>query len=370
MEYGTALELFHHKDIQHAKELSNGIICSYGNCLFQTNAYGAMKIHVEKTHLNIRTFQCEFCDYAAPKQGTLRYHVRRKHEKQYQQNNNNNNNNNVNQDNDNNVTETKSFLKDELLSYGYMNILIVGEMDFSFSLSIGKILKTMKKINYKLTCTSYIKLKQYNETKVNKKVLANIRNLTNKLNASVLNGVDARYLHLNEYLDNDNSYDLIMFNFPRGSTMTGITNDNTNLLLNFFLSAKQKLLSKNSHKNNRRSAIVILLHTCIIDGIVSDQYIEWNMESLLKQSGLHRIAKYKFINEDFPHYQPRSRLGKAFQVDEAYFHVLVDDNSNNDDDLIKKEEFFHEEVTLYDIQYDEFCCTSFNYRYFLFSVVQ
>ena len=25
------------------------------------------------------------------------------------------------------------------------------------------------------------------------------------------------------------------------------------------------------------------------------------MESLLKQSGLHRIAKYKFINEDFPH---------------------------------------------------------------------
>ena len=195
--------------------------------------------------------------------------------------------------------------------------------------------------------------------------------MTNKLNASVLNGVDARYLHLNEYLDNDNSYDLIMFNFPRGSTMTGITNDNTNLLLNFFLSAKQKILSKNSHKNNRRSAIVILLHTCIIDGIVSDQYIEWNMESLLKQSGLHRIAKYKFINEDFPHYQPRSRLGKAFKVDEAYFHVLVDDNSNNDDDPIKKEEFFHEEVvTLYDIQYDEFCCTSFNYRYFLFSVVQ
>jgi len=35
MEYGTALELFHHKDIQHAKELSNGIICSYENCLFQ-----------------------------------------------------------------------------------------------------------------------------------------------------------------------------------------------------------------------------------------------------------------------------------------------------------------------------------------------
>ena len=50
----------------------------------------------------------------------------------------------INQDNDNNVTETKSFLKDELLSYGYMNILIVGEMDFSFVIDWENIEKNEK----------------------------------------------------------------------------------------------------------------------------------------------------------------------------------------------------------------------------------
>ena len=107
--------------------------------------------------------------------------------------------------------------------------------------------------------------------------------------------------------------------------MTGVADENTNLLLNFFISSKQKLMMvKNDEKDHVRvGAIVILLHVCIIDGILSDQYIEWDIDALANRSGLKRVAKYKFVNSDFSHYQPRSVVGKAFHVDEAYFHVLV-----------------------------------------------
>ena len=55
----------------------------YEGCNFETSASGAMKIHVEKDHLRLRLYACKFCDYAAEKEGTLRYHIKRKHEEQY-----------------------------------------------------------------------------------------------------------------------------------------------------------------------------------------------------------------------------------------------------------------------------------------------
>ena len=115
--------------------------------------------------------------------------------------------------------------------------------------------------------------------------------------------------------------------------MTGVTNENANLMLNFFLSAKQKLsLSRpTGNRSDHRSAIVILMHSCIIDGVTSDQYVEWGLDSIVKKSGLRRVGSFPFDNKDFPHYQPRSRLGKAFKVDRAHFHILVPAFGNDAD---------------------------------------
>ena len=47
------------------------------------------------------------------------------------------------------------------------------------------------------------------------------------------------------------------------------------------------------------------------------------LDSIVKKSGLRHVGSFPFDNKDFPHYQPRSRLGKAFKVDKAHFHILV-----------------------------------------------
>ena len=60
-------------------------------------------------------------------------------------------------------------------------------MDFSFSLSLGKFLKKYYADNttFSLTCSSYIELDQFKTTRINKKTSANMRNLSNKIDASV-----------------------------------------------------------------------------------------------------------------------------------------------------------------------------------------
>ena len=323
--FGSALSLHQHKQLRHGNR--KNMKCMYEGCNFETSASGAMKIHVEKDHLRLRLYACKFCDYAAEKEGTLRYHIKRKHEEQYVAENLSKNCTVFRNTQDDDTREKqKSFLRDELKRYNYCNVLTVGEMDFSFSLSLGKFLKSKHSsgTSFSLTCSSYIELDQFRTTRINKKANANMRNLSNKIDATVYTGVDATMLHVDKRLMGK-EYDLIIFNFPRASTMTGVTNENANLMLNFFLSAKQKLcLSRpTGDHSDHRSAIVILMHCCIIDGVPSDQYVEWGLDSIVKKSGLRHVGSFPFDNKDFPHYQPRSRLGKAFKMDKAHFHILV-----------------------------------------------
>ena len=75
-------------------------------------------------------------------------------------------------------------------------------MDFSFSLSLGKFLKSKHSsgTSFSLTCSSYIELDQFRTTRINKKANANMRNLTNKIDATVYTGVDATMLHVDKRL--------------------------------------------------------------------------------------------------------------------------------------------------------------------------
>lgn len=245
--------------------------CTYEGCNFETSASGAMKIHIEKEHLQLRLYACKFCNYAAEKEGTLRYHIKRKHEEQYLAENMKKNCTLIRRNSqyeDTNKTQN-SFLTDELKRYNYCDVLTVGEMDFSFSLSLGKFLKKYYADNttFSLTCSSYIELDQFKTTRINKKTSANMRNLSNKIDASVYTGVDATMLHVDKRFMGK-EYDLIIFNFPRASTMTGVTSENANLMLNFFLSAKQKL-SLNYRSDNHFKCRSIC--NCYIDAFMRNR---------------------------------------------------------------------------------------------------
>ena len=76
--------------------------------------------------------------------------------------------------------------------------------------------------------------------------------------------------------------------------MTGVTNENE-LDVEFLLSAKQKLcLSRSTgDHSDHRSAVVILMHCCIIDGVPSDQYVKWGLDSIVKKSGLRHVGSFR-----------------------------------------------------------------------------
>ena len=282
--------------------------CSFDpTCDFETGAAGAMNIHIESVHTHKRPFRCHECNYAAPKEGTLGNHIRRKHprtlviqempKKDHTQNNFN-------------------AMEDLFVKRLRRNILIIGEMDFSFSLSLTKQLSNSF---FDCMCTSYID--SYDSTKLQKKVSQTVRVLE-KWGASVAHGIDGRCMHeyksiVHRHPVSLSSYDAIVFCFPRQTTFTGPRDENTDLLLNFFRSATSLLSTANPH-----SAVIILLHTYIVNGSESDQYDDWSVGELAESANLTKVMKYRYWKGDFSHYTPRTRTGKPFIPDKAYFYVF------------------------------------------------
>ena len=89
------------------------------------------------------------------------------------------------------------------------------------------------------------------------------------------------------------------------------------MLLNFFRSAASLLSTANPH-----SAAIVLLHTYIVNGIEADQYDDWCVGELAASANLTKVMKYRYWKGDFSHYTPRTRTGKPFVPDKAYFYVF------------------------------------------------
>jgi hypothetical protein len=314
-----------HKEIEHPNRTYK--TCEYDEtCEFHTDAVGAMRIHIEAVHTNQRPFPCPECDYAAPKRASLINHMRRKHnmfnDKASTTRNKTESSQTGNEGSDGEPAANKLFLTPRR-----QNVLLVGEMDFTFSLSLTKQLDASL---VQLTCTSFIDEEGYANTRISKKVRQVVR-ILKKRGATVVHGIDAQKLdsysslasfdeselNASTTLSPSKQYDAIVFCFPRQTTITGPRDENNNLLLKFLKSGLPLL-----NGNNPNAAFILLLHTCVLEGIPSDQYDEWEVGALAQMAGLHRTVKCKYEKKDFHHYEPRSRTGKRFVPDLAYFHVL------------------------------------------------
>eukprot|EP00941_MAST-03F_sp_MAST-3F-sp1_P005176 g5176.t1 len=344
-------------------------------CDFSTAFAGVLKRHIAISHRLSHTFPCPYCKYASSRSGTLQMHIRRKHPEVIQ-----------NENSQVKATKFSSFQRLEELDFKFNlptapsifdfsmlsstdapqffpRFLIVGEMDFSFSMSLSRQSFNESKPlrNGLVLTTSFIEKEDFSSTRLCKIIRKNIR-ILGKRGVIVQHGVDATNLlqtidwnacehEVKKIIQNaevkkdenhrptddidlvvtgtserklemssqvPHKFDRIIFCFPRATTITGSHPDNLVLLRRFFESAKT-LLATNG-------CIALLLHVCVLNGVRDDQYDTWGVDEIVSSSGLIRtnILPCSFDNSslDFPGYQPRARDGRAFHPDEAFFHIL------------------------------------------------
>ena len=390
-----------HIDESHGGQ-QRELVCPH--CDFRSEWAGKMKIHIDAQHSKLRSLRCDYCTYASSQPGTLVVHVRRKHPIEFEEF--------LAQHARDSSTAAPKCAKrarveasrgppatllriweeaaklpkqgsptapalsfDDVLAA--TRSLVVGEMDFSFSMDVSKvnIVNIQRERSHAqplVVCTSFlphsafVNSSQGVSKKLRKRIHQNTRVLT-KRGAIIRFEVDARNIEgtllrdgdacraeeghrgdtaqqvfqssvpallaqLNDTFAQDGGvvaspqrtpsltaqFDRVFFCFPRASLRTGQTEGaadlNAELVDNFFRSAAPLLA--------RNGAIVILLHVSILFGVREDQYVQWGIEEVAKRNGLRRVGVLQYDPKHFGCYQPRARQGRTFKPDEAYFHVF------------------------------------------------
>lgn len=185
-------------------------------------------------------------------------------------------------------------------------ILLVGEANFSFTLSLSQKVKEPK-ILYASCYETFTDLeKKYADAKSNRKKLE-------EGGAQVYHNVDACKLHENtKCWPTLLKFDGIVFNFPHvggGSTEEG--KQKNQLMIHDFLTSAEALLSK-------KGSIFITLRN-------TEFYSSWDIPAIAKQVGLRFLDKISFEPEEFLEYQAvRTNPAKrdAPKIDDAVVYVM------------------------------------------------
>ena len=199
--------------------------------------------------------------------------------------------------------------------------LVVGECDFSFSVSLTSAAKGTA--DFKLTSTAHAAASTAGpgrDTKLGKCIAKNHK-LLEKRGADVRFGVDATAIEETPELLSGagaGGYERILFTFPRASTARGKQTANGELLSGFFASAAP-LLSKADTTDETDGCIVLLLNVCAVDllggedgAVPLDQWEDWGVADIAEAHGLERVAVQAYDPQEFPQYQPRAVNGESF----------------------------------------------------------
>ncbi|KAK2440877.1 ferredoxin-fold anticodon-binding domain protein [Trifolium repens] len=177
-------------------------------------------------------------------------------------------------------------------------ILLVGEGDFSFSLSLAKAFSSATNIVASSLDTYDDVIKKYKFAKSNLDKLK-------KLGACIFHGVDATKLQFDSYLKMKR-FDRIIFNFPHAGFVRKeddllMIKMHKDLVYGFFKNARQMLVANGEiHVNHK----------------MKPPYTHWNTEKLAEQSFLVLIECAKFKKKDYPGYSNKG--GDGNRCDEPF----------------------------------------------------
>lgn len=196
--------------------------------------------------------------------------------------------------------------------FGACKVLTLGEQDYSFSLAVAKTQLTMMSVA-QTTATSYLAAHDPSEPEVHvrddgmrahysRRSLPSMDGALQKnidalcsIGGTCLHSVDATDLPGTLLTQTGDTYNVIIFPFPRASLMRGCCPKNPRLLRNFFRSVNAAAILEPGGKIG-----VILLRT---------QYAEWDMHCLAAESGYYLID-HTPLPPGF--YQGREMSGKIF----------------------------------------------------------
>ncbi|KAH1121373.1 hypothetical protein J1N35_004533 [Gossypium stocksii] len=177
-------------------------------------------------------------------------------------------------------------------------ILLVGEGDFSFSLSLANAFASASNICASSLDSYDILMKKY------KNAIPNLENLE-KLGACLLHEVDATKMKHHTDLAN-RKFDRIIFNFPHAGFYGKEDNPHMiqmhrNLVQGFFRSARGMLRANGEiHVNHKTNAL----------------FSQWNLEKLASGCSLALIQCVDFNIEDYPGYH--NKRGDGSRCDEPF----------------------------------------------------
>jgi len=163
-------------------------------------------------------------------------------------------------------------------------ILLVGEANFSFTLSLSRKVKEPQ-ILYASCFETFTDLEaKYGDAKLNRKKLE-------ENGAHVYHNVDACKLHENtKCWPTLIKFDGIVFNFPHvGGGSTEEAKEKNQTMVRNFLTSAEPLLSK-------KGSIFITLRDSVF-------YKSWNIPQIAKEVGLRFLDKVSFEQEEFLEYQ-------------------------------------------------------------------
>nr|XP_043618842.1 heavy metal-associated isoprenylated plant protein 41-like [Erigeron canadensis] len=189
------------------------------------------------------------------------------------------------------ITETKEVKWLKHYSSDHQ-ILLVGEGDFSFSLSLGLAFGDASNIVATSLDSFDLVMKKYKGAKRNLDILYS-------LGAQLLHGVDAFRMKLHTDLQM-RKFDRIIYNFPHAGFHGNEDNQrmimmHRNLVCGFFKNASGML---------RPEGEVHVAHK------TSHPYQSWNIEELATQNSLRLLECIKFRLEDYPGYNNKRGDGK------------------------------------------------------------
>ncbi|KAG6690059.1 uncharacterized protein LOC122282800 isoform X1 [Carya illinoinensis] len=177
-------------------------------------------------------------------------------------------------------------------------ILLVGEGDFSFSLSLARSFGSASNILASSLDSYDVVIKKYKAAK------SNLENLE-KLGASLLHGVDATRMKYHTDLKM-RKFNRIVFNFPHVGFYGKEDNEelikmHRDLVNGFFSNAKGMLRANGEiHVNHKTTA----------------PFCKWNIGELASKNSLVLVGCVDFKKEDFPGYN--NKRGDSWRCDEAF----------------------------------------------------
>jgi len=114
--------------------------------------------------------------------------------------------------------QARSNTKDSVLEQGLYSpsskILVVGDGNLSFSLSLARALFADKSSTGHLVATTYLSLRELKESYGYKEIEATISEIDSHQNCSVFHDIDATDLEDAEFWETTKDFDVVIFNFP------------------------------------------------------------------------------------------------------------------------------------------------------------